>query len=418
MTVEQRDTEEPGPAPHTGLERHVSAMRRQRRSYLAVLAALLLTTAVIVAVVWSRSEVMHAQLRTAATPAPTVLSGTLSEAPRQTWQSSDTTALGAPLAEGTVVTYSAHTVNGRDARTGAVAWSYTRTDRTVCSVAQVHDRTIALFERGGSCDEASAFASSTGARAWQRTFHNEGKNISGTVQLVSASDGVFVVGDAAIYYVRANEGYDFWSFRQPKGCHTRDAAFGTAGALIGQRCTDGDHLLLRDRYANDDDQNKNTKWRIDAGAIPIAADSFVAALDPASGELLSYDPGKGSVRARTTLQPRPSLTGPVLQSPTVTAELVWIGGTCYAIANSGASILWSATLATLPTVTPTAFGAGQVDLNTALVIVPAATGVDLLDGRTGAVRTRYRLAPPPPASRVVAFGTGFLLAGPSTVVYQ
>lgn len=417
MTVEQRDTD-PTPASPSPLDRHVSAMRRQRRWYLAVIASVVLVVGVVVAVVWSHSEVTHAQLRMAGTPAPSVPAGTLSAAPRQTWRSSDATALGAPLSGGTIVTYAGHAVNGRDARTGAVLWSYLRSDRTVCSVAQVADKTIALFRHAGNCDEADAFVTGTGARAWQRTFDNEGKRIDGTPALVPATDGIYVVGDTAIFYVRATEGYDFWSFGQPPGCHTRGAAFGTAGALIGQRCADGDHLLLRDRYTNDDDPNKNTKWRIDVSTVPAAADSFVGAIDPATGQLLGYDPGKGTVRVRTALRPQPSVTGPVRQTATITAELIWVGGTCYAIARSGVATLWTAPLPTLPSVTPTSAVGDQIDLGTALVFVPSAAGVDLLDGRTGAVRIRYPVAPPAADSRIVAFGTGFLVAGPSTVVYQ
>ena len=60
---------------------------------------------------------------------------------------------------------------------------------------------------------------------------------------------------------------------------------GSAGTLISQRCADGDHLALHDPNAGDESKDpKPIKWRLDkTDAVPVAADSFIGALDPGTG---------------------------------------------------------------------------------------------------------------------------------------
>ena len=68
---------------------------------------------------------------------------------------------------------------GRNARTGATTWSYTRTDRTVCTAAQLDGTTIAIYAVHGNCDEVTALDSGTGRRTWTRTLDKDGMPLNG-----------------------------------------------------------------------------------------------------------------------------------------------------------------------------------------------------------------------------------------------
>jgi hypothetical protein len=54
----------------------------------------------------------------------------------------------------------------------------------------------------------------------------------------------------------------------------------------------------------------------------------------------------------------------------------------------------------------------------ALILAATSRSVVSLDGATGSVRRTFPIPPPPSGSRVFPLGTGFLVAGPSSRVYQ
>jgi outer membrane protein assembly factor BamB len=402
------------------ISRHVASMRRQRRWYVAVIGLIALVVGGWGTIVWSHSEIVHATLHSAKAAPPDVPGGQLSATPQLAWRSEERTATGTPFEGGTVITYSTHTVHGRDARTGAITWSYTRTDRTICEVVQAQNRTVAFFRHNGNCDELDAFTTDTGKRAWDRTLDTEAHPVNGQPKVLARADGLFVSTDAVLYAIRLNEGYDFWEYAVPGGCRGTGLAIGSAGALIAESCTDGNHLLLRDRYASNDAKDHPVKWQLDkVTALPFAADSFVAALDSATHQLVRYDPKSGHVAGRLALTPPPSTTEAVQQTPAKDAELAWTAGTTYAVDPGGARQLWSASTTTLPTVAPSVATLGLPSLTSSVVLVASPGGVDLLDGATGRVSLTLPVVPPPPAgSRVFAVGTGFVLAGSSTIVYK
>ncbi len=416
MTVQLR----PDDASAAAVHRHVASMRRARRWYLIAIASVIVVLAAWVAIVWSRSEVVHAHLHTAGGAPPDVPGAQLSATPRLAWHSDERTAIGEPFEGGTVVTYSAHTVNGRDARTGTVTWSYTRTDRTICDVVQQQGHTVAFFLHGGNCDEVNAFDTGTGKRVWERTLDTESHPVIGHPTITAVNDAIFVSTTSVVYAIRVNEGYDFWEYAQPAGCQMTGLAVGSAGALIAQQCADGRHLLLRDRYAGNDDKDHPVKWRLaNVAAVPFAADAFVGALDPATHELVRYDPANGKVLGRLALTPRPPAGGTVQQSAAQDAELAWIGGTTYTINATGTAMLWSARTSTVPTVTSSVPTSGAPQLASSVVLVAGPAGVDLLDARTGKVaQTLPTSSAPAAGSLAYPVGTGFVLAGASTTVYR
>ena len=426
MSVDQQQSggasEPPGPAEPTGAEpatdspltQYVTAMRRQRRWYFLIVGGVVAVAVVVVAIVMATSEISHVQLRTATSAAPQVRPAQLNPTPKMAWQSSDTTAIGEPFYQGTVVTYSTHAAFGRNALTGAIRWSYTRTDRVVCTATQQQGKTLAIFAKEGNCDEVTTLDTATGKRLGVRTLVDNGHPA-----FTALPDTLVITTPDAVHAIDPDSGYDRWLYQQPDGCRTAGVALGAGGALIGQRCADGGHVLLRDRYASSDEKNTQVKWRLSGvDSIPLAADNMALALDPSTGELVSYDLARGSVKSRTPLSPRPVSGASVSQLATTTAELIQIGDRTYTVTPTGAEVLWTASTRGLPTVNPGEEDVQPPALVGATVLAASASGVVSLDGSTGSVQRTFSVATPTSGSRVFPLGTGFLVAGSRTQVYQ
>ena len=426
---EQRERgEAPDPAV-AALARHRASVRRLRAWYAAVIALVVAAAVVVALVVWRSGEITHVHLRTASRPAPSVPLASPVAQPAIRWQSADATAVGAPFVGGTVVTYSQHTVTGRDALTGEARWTYTRTDRDVCEVAQQQGRAIAIYRNGRNCDQVTTLDTATGKRDWERTLDENGLPINGRPLMIPGNDSIYVMTQSALYAIQVSTsecnadassacGSDNWTYAPPAGCAMTSAVPGNNGVLISEHCTDGDHLVLRHPTAGTDSKDpKPIKWQLnDNGGIPVAADSFVGAIDPSTHELVLYDTDKGKVTSRQALSPAPTGAGPARSLIAGQGQLVWIGGTAYAIDSSGAQV-WSAPAESLPTVTADS-PSPNPGLDGATLYVPTSTGVATLDGTTGAITAQYTVGAPPAGSRVFAMGAGFLLAGSFTRAYR
>lgn len=442
MTVDESGAA-PGPASppaeppsrsDAALARYTARMRRARLTYAAAIALVVVAALVVAVVVYRRGEISHASLRTvAAAPAslpPAAPSSALTEA----WRSDDATATGDPVWGGTVVTHDEHTVRGRNAATGAQTWSYTRTDRVVCDAVQTAGTTIAIFRHKGNCDQLTALDSGTGARKWARTVDENGQPLNGRPAIQVNQYTILLTTPSVIYAIDPGSGIDRWVFGQP-GCSVSSAVLGSAGALISQDCAKpdcgerkfcgtGPQLLLRDGNASRSDDDKENPDRITWNLIgntdvPVSADEVVTALRGDGRGLDVLDSTKGSVLSTLALKPAPGASGPVSHQATARAELVHIGDTLYSLLLSGADVFWSARTVALPTVTaPDGTRNGTADLSTATVAVPSAQGIDLLDGGTGKVRQTFAVGAPAPGSSAYPLGTGFLVAGPTTVVYR
>ena len=405
------------------LARYVASMRRQRRWYFAVVAAVAAVALGITLVVWFTGEITHVHLHTVNTAPPSVPLGTPPATPVVKWQSPDATAIGAPFSGGTVVTYSAHTVSGREALTGRAYWTYTRTDRTVCQVAQVQGRAIAVFENSGACNEVTTLDTGTGQREWTRTLDENGLTVTGRPAFIATSDTLYVWMPDFVYAIDPSSGYDRWTFPAGDGCVLTSVVPGSAGVLMSERCATGEQLFLRDRTAGIDDKQQSedkknqVQWRLKhTTTVPVTADSVVAALNPSTRQLVTYDPAKGGVRSRVSLQPAPSATAPISQVAANDGELIWIAGTGFGLDESG-NQRWSAPLAAPPTLTAPDGSAIVPDLAAARVLVPTSDGVAALDGLTGTVTTQYPVPAPAAGSQVYPVGSGLLVAGPSTTYY-
>jgi hypothetical protein len=448
VTVDKTGADAPGPRDsgavltstdrdpsQAALERYRQRMRRSRRRYFAVLAVVVLAVGITVGIVWSRGEAAHTTLHTAAHPAPSVALGTPSAVLTKAWQSGDRAAIGTPYWGGTVITYSHDSVRGRNGSTGALTWSYTRSDRTLCQVIQDHGLTVAVYELHGNCDQLTALDSATGARKWTRTLDKDHQLLNGHPAYSLNQYAILLRGAHVIYTIDPSTGLDRWVY-QPANCTISGAVIGVQGALISQTCTrpkcagltfcgSGPQLLLRDANAGRSDDQKQKanpdqiKWNlIGTNAMPASADQLISAVDPLGRRLLVLDGSKGKTLARLELKRAVTSSAGVAATATDRAELVWFAGTTYAVAVTGAGLLWSSPTAGPVTATQSS---GKVVsppvLASSTLAAPSAAGIDLLEPSTGTpVRTVTGVNAS--AARVYPFGTGFVVAGASTAVYR
>jgi PQQ-like domain len=419
------------------LERYGRRMRSGRKLYFAVIAAVTLAVGLTAGFVWLGGEAAHTHLTTVASAPPSVALQTPSVALRQVWQSPDRTALGTPYWGGTVVTYSTDSVRGRSASTGAITWSYTRTDRTVCQAIQNQGVTVAIFEHNGNCDQVTALDSGTGERRWTRTLdkaEQDSQPVNGIPSISVSQFAIMITTPSVIYALDPAGGLDRWVYH-PKSCTIQGAVIGTDGALISQTCAHpdcaglkfcgtGPQLLLRDASAGRNEDTKDNpdqiKWNlIGKTAVPASADKLISAVEPAVGQLEVFNVAKGTTISHLDLSGGLGLNTPITAVATDSAEVIWIAGTTYAVDANGLAFLWTAPTTVAPTVTASSgTQAGTPDLRSSIIAAAAPSGIAVLDPTTGEPSRVYPVAVPARGGRVYPFGTGFVVAGASTTVYQ
>lgn len=420
----------PETASDAALARYRVSMRRSRTIYYAILAVVVAALGTWVGVAWSAGESAHSSLRTVAPGPPTLSVKAPSQSPTAVWNSTDRIAIGNPQWEGTLITYSRHTVGGRDARTGRRTWSYTRSDRDVCTAAQLTGTTIAIYAVHGNCDELSAFDSGTGRRRWTRTLDMDGMPINGHPSYQWTPYTLLVSSPSVVYALDPVTGLNRWTY-QRFGCRIGHVALGSAGALISQTCTDqvqckgvkfcgrGPQLLLRDGSAGRDDGKPNAdqiKWnQIGDTGVPVSADTVVSAVDPSGSTLSVLDADTGNRAHSLTLTPATAQLGPITATATDSAEVIWIAGEIYAVPPDAASALWHSDSPSPPVVVSTT-GEATPTLSTARITVPTNAGVGIVDGNDGNLIQSFTLRTPAPGSLVYSLGTGFLVAGRTGMV--
>jgi hypothetical protein len=414
------------------LARYRRSVRRGRAIYYLILSVVVAALVAGVAVAWSRGEAAHESLHTHSPAPPSIAIGSPSADLHVAWRTSDRVALGNPQWGGTVITYSAHTVGGRDGHTGKRTWSYTRSDRTICTAAQLGGTTIAVYANKGNCDEADAFDSATGRRSWTRTLDMDGMPLNGQARYQVLPYTFLAWTSSVIYAVDPVTGYNRWTY-QRYGCGIQHVALGSGGALISQNCSGkvrcknvkfcgrGPQLFLRDGSAgNGSDSKPNAdqiKWnKIGDTRAPASAGKVISAVDPSARTLDVLDPGSGATNYHVPLggAPSPDLNS-IATSETTTAQLVWIGGRTYAVRPDASSAEWAVPTAAPPTVASTT-GEDTPDLGTARIAVPTSGGIELLSGDTGRRAQQFTVAPPPPGSVVYSLGNGFVVSSDSGIV--
>jgi hypothetical protein len=428
------------PVSEAALARHSERMRPLRRIYAVVLAVLAVVVVVIVIVAYDRGEISHATLKTVAHPPSKVALHAASKPLTQAWTSGDTSAIGTPFYEGTIITHDRHTVRGRDAATGKQTWSYTRTDRSVCAAIQTQGVTVAVYKLHGNCDELTAVDSGTGERLWTRTLDKDGAEFDGPATYSVQPGNILFVSATSIYAVATsgdaddgNGGLDYWTFHHV-GCSINSATLGVGGALISQTCAhedcsdtkfcgNGKQLLLRQATMASDDKSKTHNpdqivWNsLGSDLVPTSAGHLIAARNPSGGSLQLLDPKTGKALASLPLVGRSDSTAPTGATSTIDGDLIWVGTRTYALKTGATTYVWQADTTGVPTVTDSS-GSTAATFQEARLAVGVSNGIFEIDGTTGRPRTGYPAPAPAVGSFVYPFGTGFLVAGPTTTLYK
>jgi hypothetical protein len=401
------------PGEHPALVAYQRRASRNNRIYAAVLALLILLGFIGVRLAYAHGELNKVSFRTAPAPSP-VPAGLPGAALRLAWHTDDTAAGGSPYDSGIVVSYAGHTVNGRDAVTGAVRWHYTRSDQTLCSVLQQDSTTIAIYRRKGNCDEVTGFVTTTGQPKWYRTLTDNGETVA-----TSTSNVVLTANQHIVHAFDNAGGLDRWDWTAPDNCTVRHALTGSQGVLIAMDCAGIHQLALHDLITD------NLKWTVNTAApvLPIAADGFLGALDPATGTVFRYSADKGAATASAKL-PVQSVTssggGTGSGLPTVTAgvtandtagqpvQLVQLSQ-LFALSQDG-SLRWSAASTGQP------WPIEDTDLASQL----GSDRVVLRHTEDGQAQLTSVLSPAAGSatSRVFPVGSGLLLAGTGTSLYR
>jgi PQQ-like domain len=392
------------------LRTYTNRMRRLGFWYAGTLAVIVIAVVAWVSVVMANSEIAHAKLHIASSPAPSIAAAAPSASPQLAWSTEDQLAIGQPVWGATVITFSTHTVSGRNARTGAATWTYTRSDLSICEVAQEQGQTVAVFDREGNCDEVNAFDSGTGKRAWARTLDSDGQPINGHPTYAVSQYTLLMTTPSRVQAISptgdsSQGGLDRWNTAAPAGCTDVSSALGTNGVLIMQDCKDGKYLMLRDAYAGDKvDNNPNPKlqlWRVRVAddMVPTSADTLISAYDPASGRLVVYRGTDGKVAVQLGMRSNPGANTVPVANPLNSSELVWIDGNCYAIDTASNTLQWTLALSGPPTSTSTPAFAVKGD---------AVAEVDLQGGK---VTASYPTRASATGSAVYPVGSGFVIGG-------
>lgn len=391
---------------HPALVSYRITTRRAMRIYTAVLVAIVALAFVAVKLAYAHGELNKVSFSTSVAPSPVPDQSTAQKL-IEAWSSTDQPAGGNPFADGIVVTFAGHTVNGRDAVTGAVRWHYTRSDETICSVLQQDSTTIAIYRRKGNCDEVTGFVTATGTPKWYRTLMEDGSYAT-----ASTSNVVLAVTDHSVHEFDNAGGLDRWNWATPDGCTASRALAGSIGVLISLDCGSTHRLVLRDLFKD------NEKWSVSTpvAMVPIAASSFVGALDPATGALHSYDEAKGTdtvtgklpgVAAAASSLPRAATSIDVVQATGQTMEFTWVGK-LFAFSSQG-TVAWSAPASSQP----------WLAANSLIAASDGGSVVALHRADTGVIQLNSTLTPPAAAqARPYPVGAGLLLADTQVTMYQ
>jgi PQQ-like domain len=401
------------------LERHLSRVRKTRRIYYPAIAVVVAAAAVLFGVVVANGEAANAHLSTARVAAPSPANAPLAIALKSAWTSTDTTALGQPVNGGTVVTFNQHTVSGRNVKTGAVTWKYTRTDSRVCNVAVEQGKAVAFYNHDGNCDEVDAFSATTGQRAWERTLDQDGQPVNGNIGVATTSDTVIAYTADVIYALEATTGpctqggpgcgLSRWNYPADKGCRIDHVVAGTTGALVSETCGNQYRVLLHDPYKQYTD-SANTKVAVNwshtgaSAVMPLAADSLVLVATRV-GQATNYDATKGtsiSVLSVPGVSPQTVST----QVSTGTATLLWTAGQLVALDSANGRQQWTTATTALPDVDPD----GRL-------YAPTPTGIVSLDPTLGTLAAKVDVGRNLSGARLERVGAGVIVALNGTSAY-
>jgi outer membrane protein assembly factor BamB len=337
--------------------------------WTAATVALLLVATLL----WRGSDAAATQSTTAA-PAD-VPSGAPAGAVSEAWSADGELPAGTVVQSGRALVGSAHGVRALDPVTGGEAWHYTRSNARMCGLTATDGVAVAVFATEDRCDEAVALNAGTGVRAWTRSVR-----FAGDVTLSSTDRIVLAANPTGIVTLDPTGDSIRWRQAAPAGCRFVDAAVGSAGVAVLQRCTGASvgQVRLFDGFTGE------LHWSLDVpltgGAEPRLLGAGPLPTMLIGGEVQALATADGTVLARLPA------SGDVQVGAAAAVTLVRVAGRLVALSDAGAT-LWEIPALGLPA----APGAAKGDRGTPALLVPEdgafvrrdpATGTDL--GRSAA----------------------------------
>ncbi|MGQ0574107.1 MAG: Rv3212 family protein [Pseudonocardia sp.] len=382
----------------------VVSERRSRRDLVAV-GALVAVAVLGAALLWWRSPVAATTSVVAA--APVVAPPAADRMPPGFvlgWRA-PSGATRAPVVAGpAVVTAEGSAVVGRDAQTGAVAWSYER-DLPLCTAGAGFPsadggigRVFALHRNGEYCSELTTLRPDTGARAAQRNADaRPGASLLADAELVALTDATHAEVLRSPDLVRTLEFGDVPAPEQPgrqprTGCAYGSFLFAAGRIGVVERCPDEatDRLTVLAAAGADAAESPESLF-----SMPLPATGAVAVAQSASRTAVAL-PGPPRLLVVDEAGREVAVVPLGVPAVNVTADLR--GGTVPAAADDRHRYWWTGThtvaldaVALTPVWTlPGTLGAGVPYAGALLVPVP--DGLVEVDPSTGAVRRTITVA--------------------------
>jgi hypothetical protein len=364
----------------------VKPERRTRADVLAA-AAIALAVAVVAALIWWTSDARATVSRPAAepvkTPAPAkVLPATL----RELWTAPSSKTTRPVLAGGSVVTGDGHEVDGRDAASGSVLWSYAR-DLELCGVTTVYNYAVAVYPDSRGCGQVSTIDGQTGMRGPSRSAYAD-------PDIALSSDGttVLAAGDSRLELWRSDMvrmiSYGALDARIKPGvpgpvlCRLESAAASTAAVSVLEACPDQPDVRLTILRPAKEEDTPDLKYvslpgvKPDSGARVVAvSDTTTAVYVPTPRPSLMIIDETGSTTANL---PLPNPASPAAAAA-VGGDVVswWTGDAVMVFSTSG--LQYRYTIGALDTHVPV----GPATMMAGRLLVPVSDGVGVYDPATG-----------------------------------
>src|SRR5690625_3584044 len=367
-------------------------LRRTKSDWLAV-GVITAIAAVAVGLCVTTSDISHASLQQANPPGAEPQAEFLDAAPESVTEAFRVPNVGVPgvykhvVGQGLVISNDDHAVTATNPD-GSTAWTYSRDNVEICSLATAWDRVVVSFRNGRGCGDVVSIEAATGEYADTRSANNSDK-----VLALSSNDRVGTVSSERVELwrsdlVRTVEYGDVEAKQEPdlqphEDCTINSALTRTELLVVSESCPSAEDMdFLRFQNTTPEDSRQHEV----AQDVPIDGDGdrLVAVGQSAAAvyvprerpTLISYD-DKGNETSRTDVAPSRAIRDSASPFAPATADLphhmTWFDGERL--------YLFTPTALRVSQVLEQAIGTGVAAGDHALI--PTRDGIDVVDWTTG-----------------------------------
>lgn len=367
-------------------------LRRTKSDWFAV-GAITAIAAVAIGLSVSTSDISHASLQRVDTPGDEHQATFLEAAPESLSESfrlphSPVAGQYRPVvSRGLVISNDAHTVTATNPD-GSTAWTYTRDNVEICSLATAWDRVVVTFRNGRGCGDVVSIDAATGMYADTRSANN-----SENVHAISSNDRVGTVSSDRVELwrsdlVRTVEYGDVEAKQEPdlqpnESCTINSALTRTELLVVSETCPNaqGTNFLRFQNTTPEDSREPEISQdvSISGDGIRLVAVGQSAAAVYVPGEtpaIVSYD-DSGNETSRTDVAPSAAINNSASPFAPATADLphhmTWFDGERL--------YLFTPTALRVDHVLEQAVGTGVSAGDR--VLIPTREGIDVVNWTTG-----------------------------------